>query len=289
MISSSLLPLLLCIPHAGLDVPSEVESRLAINPTTIYNECDLWADQLYDFSEAHAVLARVTMPIARVLVDANRPSNDWDNPDGAVKTQTSYGEQVYRKPLALTERRLLQRRYWQPMHQRLHAAIRQHAAATMLFLDCHNMAQVGPDAYGDPGAQRPYICLANLGDSRGEEKRDGSQLSCSPELIRAAAVVAQELFTDLELLQPDATSADIVAINRPFAGGFILREAAAMLAAVKGTPVPSIMIEVNRGLFVGRQNPDTPITPPNYPRIAAVRTRIVQWAVRVLELISNER
>jgi formiminoglutamase len=287
------LPLLVSIPHGGLDVPGEVADRLAIDATTVYNECDLWAEALYDFAHpAHTaptpnVLARVTMPIARVLIDANRPPADWANPDGAVKTHTSYGDPIYRTPLTLTERQMLQTRYWQPFHQRLARAIRQHAAATHLFLDCHNMAQLGPTAYGDPGAPRPLICLANFGDGRGEAQPGGPKLTCPPALLRAAATVAEELFADLTLLEPDPLPPAIVGINRPFVGGYILQQAAEMLAAAKGRAVPSIMIEINRGIFVGRQTSRTPIAPPNQARIAAVRARIAQWTKRLLELAAH--
>src|SRR5436853_7471568 len=104
------LPLILSIPHGGLAVPAEVVDKLAIDETAIYNECDLWADQLYDFQQADlapltppgyttGVLAHVAMPIARVLVDANRDPTALKQPDGPIKTQTSYGQPIYKAPL----------------------------------------------------------------------------------------------------------------------------------------------------------------------------------------------
>ncbi len=44
------LPLIQSLPHGGLSVPAEVVGRLAISETTLYNECDLWVDQLFDFT-----------------------------------------------------------------------------------------------------------------------------------------------------------------------------------------------------------------------------------------------
>ena len=42
------LPVVLSIPHGGLAAPAEVTGNVAIDATTIYNDCDLCADQLYD-------------------------------------------------------------------------------------------------------------------------------------------------------------------------------------------------------------------------------------------------
>ena len=285
MMSNAKLPILLTIPHAGQDVPPEVADNLAIDATTIYNECDLWADQLFDF--AGRALAAVTFPIARVLIDANRPPAHWDNPDGAVKTQTSYGDDIYRVPLTLDEREQLQERYWQPFQTALHTAVTAHAAAVKLFLDCHNMAQRGPTAYRDPGAPRPFICIGNLGDANGDRNPGKAAPTCPPELARAAAAAADRIFGDLELLEPDGERPPVVALNHPFPGGHILRQTAKDLARRKGSPVPSLMVEINRGLFVGNQTSRTPIAPPNRERIAALNTRIVRWAEEVVEMVDH--
>jgi hypothetical protein len=43
-----------------------------------------------------------------------------------------------------------------------------------------------------------------------------------------------------------------------------------------------IMIEVNRGLFVGNQSEHTPVAPPNLERIAAVRERLRAWVTAIV-------
>ena len=80
MTSSRPLPVVLSIPHAGLAVPPELDGLLALDARALYNECDLWADQLFD--PASGVLARVQAEIARAIVDVNRPPDDLDDPDG---------------------------------------------------------------------------------------------------------------------------------------------------------------------------------------------------------------
>jgi hypothetical protein len=138
------------------------------------------------------------------------------------------------------------------------------------------MAQITPNAYGFKGAHRPFVCLANLGDERGEASaHHGGVLSCSPAFLRRAGQIAADLFGDLALLEPvSGVQPPVVALNWPFAGGYILK---------RYTPsVPGIMVEINRGLFVGNQRTDTPIAPPNDSAIAAIRSRLFQWLTAIL-------
>jgi N-formylglutamate deformylase len=306
--SISLFPIVQSIPHGGLTVPPEVHGRLAISDVTIYNECDLWADQIYDFNHPDlgdlrpfegipATLAAVTMPVARVLIDANRPPNSLDNPDGAVKTQTSYGDPIYDTPLRREEQIELLDAYWRPYHDQLDRTLRREAGEVSLLLDCHNMAQRGPDAYGDPGQVRPLICISNNGDARGEPLSRLGALSAPPWLARRAVEIAADLFADLELLEPNPEPTPVAALNSPFVGGYILTHYTSeanqrSLALGEGASgedhrYMGLMVEINRGLIVGNQRTDSPILPPNLPQIAAVRRRLYQWMAAVSALLSN--
>jgi N-formylglutamate amidohydrolase len=288
------VPIVQSIPHGGLQTPPEVADRLAIDNVTIYNECDLWADQIFDFDhpdlaelrpagQTTATLGLVRMPIARVLIDANRAPDSLDNPDGAVKTTTSYGDPIYRSPLNRQDQIDLRQRYWQPFHEQLNALVRRHAGQMRLFLDCHNMAQRGPDAYGDAGKVRPLICIANFGNERGEFVPSRGSLTAPPPFAQKAAAIAQELFSDLTLLEPNPEPTPVVALNRPFPGGYILRRYTGNLYQRADTPYMGLMVEINRGLIVGNQRTDTPIQPPNEERIAAVRLRLYRWLLALLE------
>lgn len=293
------LPIILSLPHGGLAVPDEVQGRLAINATTIYNECDLWVDQLFDFAhpdlgrpdlgqlgvneQGRGVLAQVRLAIARVLIDANRAPDDLANPDGPVKSQTSYGQPIYQTALTHAQQVDLRQRYWHPFHAALEQALQEQGKAAKFFLDGHNMAQLGPSAYGDPGQPRPLVCLANFGDAQGEIRPSLGWTSCEAALLRAAGEVAAELFSDLTLLEPTTATPPVVALNQPFHGGYIL---ARYTQPISGKPrLPGIMIEINRGLFVGNQQTNTPIQPPNQERIAAIRQRLYAWALRLVALI----
>lgn len=302
--SRKLLPIVQSIPHAGLETPPEVADNLAIDEVTIYNECDLWNNQLFDFTQldptdlpptgyAANTLARVTMPMARVLIDANRPPDSLNDPDGAVKTRTSYGDDIYRDPIDPGTQEMLVERYWHPFHQQIDDALRYRVGQTKLFLDCHNMAQHGPSAYADPDAPRPFICIANNGDTQGEAVADQGALSAPAWLARRAVEIAEELFAELALLEPGPTRPPVALLNQPFVGGYVLRHYSGeayrrSIGATGENRYYGLMIEVNRGLFVGDQSTRSPVQPPNAQQIAAIRCRLYLWAVRVVELLNRE-
>lgn len=284
------LPIVQSIPHAGLSVPLSVADSLAIDDVTIYNECDLWNDQIFDFTHpalGGQPLAVVDMPIARVLIDANRPPDSLDNPDGAVKSHTSYGDPIYTPALSRQAQTRLLETEWQPFHTELDRALTGHAGDVRLFLDCHNMAQHGPSAYSDPGKVRPLICIANFGDANGEAVAANGPLTARAAFVRRAAEIASELFADMELLEPDSQHpAPVVSLNQPFVGGYILRHYCdAAYQQTIGGRYAGLMVEINRGLFVGDQQTRTPVQPPNQARIAAVRLRLYRWVQAILPLL----
>jgi N-formylglutamate amidohydrolase len=274
-----------------MDAPARLRSRLAIDATDIYNEADLWTDALYDFSLAAtplATLATVRTSIARGIVDVNRPPDDLENPDGAIKAISSYGRQTFDPPLATPEKQQLIADCWLPWHTAMLSALRQSTGAAKLLLDCHTMAQRGPTTYAFAGAARPFICIANLGDEEGEMRQQGlfsGAVSSPAWFLRKAGEIAAELFADLSLLEPDGEVPPAVALNWPFAGGYIVKRYTALANAANPLPeydpdasAPwSLMVEINRGLYVGNQNASTPIAPPNLERISAVRDRLAAW------------
>lgn len=296
------LPIVQSIPHGGLGVPEEVAGNLAIDPVTIYNECDLWVEQLFDF--AHPDLADlhqeagvsgslvvVSMPMARVLIDVNRTPDDFANPDGPIKSQTSYGDAIYRQPLSQVDQAALAETHYAPFHRAVTQAMAAHAGQVHLFLDCHSMAQVSPDAYQFAGASRPLLCLCNFGDEKGNPRLPDQPTSCSAEFIQAAARLAEPLFGDMSLLEPQpGVEVPVTALNWPFWGGYVLsRYSSPTFHSPPYTPAGSrppvgLMVEVNRGLYVGNQGTRTPIQSPNQQRIREIRRRLFQWILELVEL-----
>lgn|GEM_PF-962064 len=319
------LPVIVSRPHGGLAVPEEVQNNLAIDQVALYNDCDLWLDLLYDFNPhtighstsqstsrqntsksadhnegtsaennlyGRGVLAQFSMPIARALIDVNRPLEWLGKPDGPIKSHTSYGEAIYKEPLTEEMVQLLLEKYWFPYHHSVGSAMQEHAQTVQLLIDGHNMAQYGPSMYRDAGIERPLICIANMGDANGEIKPERGWTMCPPWFARQAVEIAAELFHDMKLLEPEPNATVPAALlNSPFGGSFVVAHHLDPLQSQKfeethNRTVPfGIMIEVNRGLYVGNQHSQTEMDEPNLELITEIRNRLYKWVVEIVNLI----
>ncbi|MCO5204959.1 MAG: N-formylglutamate amidohydrolase [Anaerolineae bacterium] len=249
---TTILPLAILSPHGGLATPLELKERVALTPEQVFNEADAYIDDLFDFRDR--VLYYETFPFGRTLIDVNRPADatlHHRKGDGVVKTVTGYGDAVYRhgmEPDAALEQALISR-YWQPWHERLAQIARDDRVK--LVLDCHSMAAVGPTTYDDPGALRPRVMVANLGDEQGNLHPERARLSASAEIAHFTAKTLGDSLADVPEL---AATGALYALNHPFWGGWDLW--------LHGTGAqPWLMIELNRGLYVGAQHATAPVVP----------------------------
>ena len=145
-------PLVISVPHAGLEVPPELAARLT--PLALqFPDTDWHVHRLYDFAPGLGV----TMIVARhsrYLIDLNRPPDDAALYSAAAQTglcptQSFAGEPLYRDGAtelapAEIERRRMQ--YWQPYHDavaELLAETRQRHGYAIL-LDAHSIRSVVP-------------------------------------------------------------------------------------------------------------------------------------------------
>jgi formiminoglutamase len=206
------LPILLSVPHAGLQVPPEIQELNLLSPAQIAEDGDGGADQLYALERE--VLAFVDTEVGRAFVDMNRATDDRSR-DGVVKTHTCWGVKVYKEPLPEETAVALIERYHSPYHQRLSALA---SFGVKVGLDCHTMAAVGPPVGPDPGVERPLICLSD-GDG-----------TCPRQWLGELALCLGRAF------------GREVAINHPFTGGYIIRRHASEL--------PWIQIEFSRAPFM---------------------------------------
>ncbi len=206
------LPLLISVPHAGLEVPPEVEPLNLLSPRQIAEDGDEGAAGIYSFADDVAAFA--TADVARAFVDLNRAENDA-RADGVVKTHTCWRVPIYRQPLPAEVVEALLVRYHRPYHARLTGLA---GAGVVLGVDCHTMAAKGPPLSPDPGARRPRVCLSN-GDG-----------TCPQEWMTSLARAFEDAFD-----RP-------VSINSPFNGGHIVRSHAAEL--------PWVQLELSREPFL---------------------------------------
>lgn len=150
-------PLLVSIPHTGVEIPSWLRARLANEAVAALPDTDWHLHELYDFVAelgATTIHARYT----RYLVDLNRPRTQEKLYPGQAETElvptlTFAGEPIYRDGEAPTRAEIDRRvaDYWQPYHDRLAAeldALRREFGYALLF-DAHSIVGVVPRLHPD--------------------------------------------------------------------------------------------------------------------------------------------
>lgn len=203
------LPVLISVPHAGLEVAPEVAALCRLEAAQIRADGDEGAAEIY--APLRKLAAQfITTPIARAIIDLNRAADDFSK-DGVIKTHTCWDEPVYRSAPSAEQRQTLLQRYYHPYHQRLSALAR---TGVYVGIDCHTMVAVAPPVAPDVGQTRPLACI---GDAHG---------AC-PSLWAEefAACLSQSLGAE-------------VTLNQPFSGGYITRHHAREL--------PWIQLELSR-------------------------------------------
>ena len=206
------LPLLISVPHAGLDCPPELTALNRLTRDQIAADGDEGASEIY-LPLRERVAWLVTSRIARAFVDLNRAEDDLRR-DGVVKTHTCWDVPIYAEPLPPTLIETLIARYHRPYHRRL-SELAGHGI--VLALDCHTMAAQGPPVGPDPGLPRPSVCI---GDADGACPR--------PWAETLVACFARHFPCE-------------VTLNRPFGGGHITRS--------HGREQPWVQIELSRAPF----------------------------------------
>lgn len=214
------LPLLISIPHGGIEIPEEVRGLTSIGTEAIMEDVDVFTQDIYCVEDVQAVLMT---SIARTFVDLNRAPSDLPprSQDGAVKTRTARLEPIYRDDNLPDELiALLIRRYHEPYHRRIEETLKNDRIK--LALDCHSMSTIAPPISRYHGRARPTICLGNV---------------CGDAAPTTMVFSLAECFREVFELPPNE-----VMINFPFAGGYITRR-------YGNNPVPWIQIEMNRKLY----------------------------------------
>ena len=121
-------PLIVSLPHTGVDIPPDIEARL-VSPWLARKDADWWVHRLYDFAaELGATLVRT--PMSRTVIDVNRdPSGvslyPGQTTTGLCPTETFDGEPLYRPAEAPDGEEIARRRnaWFQPFHDALAAEI----------------------------------------------------------------------------------------------------------------------------------------------------------------------
>jgi len=229
-------PLVVEIPHAGLDLDAESLATLAAPASAIGQDADLYVDELY----AGAADLGATVLVAhtsRYLCDLNRSEHDVDSlslrggqgraaPHGLVWRQTTDERPALHGPL---EPRELERRlelYYRPYHRTLSALLAAKRArfGFAVLLCAHSMPSVGKSAAGENGRPRADVVPGTRG-----------RTSADPHLIEVPDRLARE--AGLSVVHDD-----------PYRGGFSTAH-----YGRPGQGTHAVQVELSRRLYMDEQ------------------------------------
>lgn len=171
-------PLILSMPHTGVDIPPDIESGL-ISSWLARKDADWWINRLYEF--AHPLGATVIRTaLSRSVIDCNRDPSGASLYPGQASTElcpttTFDGEPLYRAGFLPDSAQIAQRRrsFFDPYHAALAAAIARLRArhANIVLYDCHSIRSVIPRLFAG------VLPNLNIGTNNG--------LTCAPALTEA--------------------------------------------------------------------------------------------------------
>jgi len=196
-------PLVLSIPHAGVDIPGEIETRL-VSQWLARKDTDWWLDRLYDFAGTLDVTI-VQTAISRTVIDVNRDPSGASLYPGRATTElcpstTFDGEPLYQGGEVPNAAEIESRkaRWFVPYHSAISAELERLRGVhdQVVLYDGHSIRSSVPRLF------EGILPHFNLGTNGGA--------SCAPELSAAVEAAC------------DATSFSRVTNGR-FRGGFITR------------------------------------------------------------------
>lgn len=226
-------PLLVSMPHVGLEVPEAIGGRLSEAALGL-PDTDWHVDRLYDFLEALGA-NWIAANYSRYVIDLNRAPDGQALYSGARETElcptTSFAEApLYRPGQAPDEAEVAERRerYWKPYHERLNetlAALSERHGRVLLW-DAHSILSHVPRFFE---GRLPDL---NLG-SRGGTSADA-------ELIERVASVATEA-------EAEGFSQ---ALDGRFKGGYITRNYGRPQAGIH-----ALQLELSQITYMDEQPP----------------------------------
>lgn len=204
--ASERVPILLSVPHCGVEFPPEIKSEYKQSLIQSPDDTDWFVHQLYDFAPAMGITL-IHAQYSRWVIDLNRdPQSKPLYTDGRIitalcPTTTFLGEPIYvdeRKEIGAEEVSRRVELYYKPYHQKIQELLDdlKKEFGKVLLWDCHSIRQEVPTIHKE---KFPDLIL---GDA------DGT--TASPGLIETA----------ISGLESGGYSFNH---NHPFKGGYITR------------------------------------------------------------------
>ena len=174
-------PLVISIPHAGTEIPREIESRL-VSPWLARKDTDWHVEQLYAFArDQGATIVRTA--ISRTVIDVNRDPSGASLYPGQATTglcplTTFDGEPLYRGEDEPDEAEIDERRarYFEPYHAALVGELTRlrGAHSTVVLYEAHSIRGIVPRLFDGPlpdlniGTNDGTSCAGDLEDAVAE-------------------------------------------------------------------------------------------------------------------------
>lgn len=196
-------PLIVSIPHSGIDIPDDIAPSLASLPLARH-DADLHVHELYAFAEELGATIICTA-ISRTVIDVNRdPSGASLYPGqtttGLCPTETFDGVPLYKEGREPDDAEVARRRelYFAPYHDALETELFQlrEAHPRVVLYDAHSIRSVVPRLFD---GELPVFNIGTNGDT-----------SCDPVLTERVAAIC-------------GASGQPTVINGRFRGGWITR------------------------------------------------------------------
>jgi N-formylglutamate deformylase len=231
-------PVLVEVPHSGLQVPEEIEQELHATPLAVLRDSDIYVDQLYQRAPEHGATLLVSK-VSRYVVDLNRGPDEVDvaavprHPKarhiparGVVWRARTDGTPLLRAPLTETQFARRIERYYAPYHQKLRETVarlhREHGH--VVILAAHSMPSTGRRLLGGRHIRRADI----VPGTRGRSTADGRIIDLIDAHFREAGLTVKH--------------------DDPYRGGWT--------TSAYGVPKRgqhAVQIELNRALYVDEQ------------------------------------
>ncbi len=255
-----LLPLVFSSPHSGRCYPPDLIAASRLSPDRLRRSEDAYVEELFQGVVAFgAPLLAARFP--RAYVDLNREPYELD-PDlfddalpgfantrslrvlgglGTIARVVGDAEEIYHRRLSVAEAMTRIETFYWPYHAALRDLIEQarERFGFAILIDCHSMPSSSAAEGASAGETRAQFVL---GDRFGA--------SCASELTR----LVEQRLTGMGYA---------VALNRPYAGGYITEHYGA-----PGRGVHALQLEINRSLFTNEA--DLTLTDGFEPMRAAV-------------------
>lgn len=229
-------PVIVEVPHAGLEVDAEALATLVAPALAIGRDADLYVDELYaDAPDLGATL--LTARMSRYVCDLNRSEQDVDrdtvlgatgrsSPHGLIWRSTTDNRAAIARPLPKSEFERRLQAYYRPYHDKLDELVRERLDryGFVILISGHSMPSRGRDGHDDPGRERADVVP-------GTRQRS----TAAAAVIDATEDVARRFHFGLAHDDPYRGGHTTVRYGRPAAG------------------IHAIQIELNRRLYMDEQ------------------------------------